>query len=200
MPRRFLTFLHLAVAIACAGGLPFAYSDLHSAPLDPAPGEVQIELRQQVAPGQREVKLGDVAIIRTRDYATIERLVGLPLGPAPREGTQAVLRREVLARWIRSQVGISRDQIAWSGPEQVVVRVGYRQAVTQQALPAATVPMVSRGDWIVLQLKSGAVELERRVEVMQDGVLGQVIKVRGENGASSVDGRVVAAGRVEALR
>jgi flagella basal body P-ring formation protein FlgA len=289
-----------AAAVASAA-LPGSGS---AAEYDLTEGQVQIELRAQVVANRRDVKLGDVAIVRTRDYLTIERLVALPLGSAPRAGTEAVLRRDVIARWIRSQLGIARDQILWSGSDEIHVRSTSQQITAARiesaarralqewlgprharygfeaaAVPEFTVPaghallavrplggtepadrtvvwvdvevdghavravpvtfavtakverpataavsrsiaapvtaepataartaavapappLVVRGEWVVLQLKSGAVELERRAQVLQDGALGQVIKVRGENGSSPMNGRVTAAGRVEAL-
>lgn len=269
----------MAAVIACAGfTLPAGATEF-----DITEGQVQIELRGQVVANRREVRLGDIAIVRTRDYPTIERLVALHLGESPRPGTEAVLRREVIARWIRSQLGLGRDRLLWSGSDEVHVRStsqqiaatrienAARQALQEwlgvrhgryvfdaamaadltvpagravlavrplagsepadrtvvwvdveidghavRAVPvtflvsarlgrpviapvAPVAPLVTRGEWVVLQLKSGAVELERRAQVLQDGVLGQVIKVRGGNGASPVNGRVTAAGRVEAM-
>lgn len=305
-------------------------------------GQVQIELRPQVTAREQEVRLGDVANIYTRDLQTIQRLSALPLGQAPRAGTEAVVRREVIARWVRSRLGIGRDQVVWSGPEETHVRrlaqdvpairieqaaktalnawldqrasrygaevlllpadlklpagqvefkarplaanaeptprmvvwmdvlvegrfvravpvsfnvEAYRDAwvapagvargvalapgmvekrevdITSRsvaALPvkgaqlaetaggwtttkavkegepltarnAAPAPLVARGEWVALHLKSGLVQLEGRAQALQDGELGQVVQVRSSNGASPVAARIVAPGKVEAM-
>ena len=58
-------------------------------------------------------------------------------------------------------------------------------------------PAIARGDWVVLHLKTGMVELEGRARALQDGEMGQVVKVRSANSANPVEARVVAPGRVE---
>jgi len=305
-------------------------------------GQVQIELRAQVTAREQDVRLGDVANIYTRDLQTIQRLSALSLGQAPRAGSEAVVRREVIARWVRNQLGIGRDQVVWSGPEETHVRrlaqdipatrieqaaktalndwlqqrasrygaevlslpadlklpagqvelkarpltanaeptprmvvwmdvlvegrfvravpvsfnveayrdawvapVGVARGVTLTpglvekrevditgrsvaALPAkgaqladvaagwtttkalkegepltarnaAPAPLVARGEWVALHLKSGLVQLEGRAQALQDGELGQVVQVRSSNGASPVAARIVAPGKVEAM-
>jgi flagellar basal body P-ring formation protein FlgA len=305
-------------------------------------GQVRIELRPQFVARQQEVRLGDIAILHTTDLPTIQRLSALPLGQAPAAGAEAVVRREVIARWVRSQLGIARDQVLWSGAEETNVRTlaqDYPAARIEQAakaalrewmdkratrygvdalalptdlkLPAGQVelkarplaanadpaprmvvwmdvqvdgrfvrtvpvsfaveayrdawvapaaiaggvplapgmvekrevqiagrsaasvpaqaaqpgeiaaglrttrslkegeaitarnsapaPAIARGDWVALHLKSGLVELESRAQALQNGELGQVVKVRSSGGASPVDARVVAPGRVEAM-
>ena len=299
-------------------------------------GQVQIELRAQVIARAHEVRLGDVAHIYTRDLQTIQRLAALPLGQAPVAGGEAIVRRDVIARWVRSQLGIGRDQLQWSGPEETHVRrqaqevpaarieqaaqaalnewlqprasrygtevlalardlqlpagqvelkarplaangeptprmvvwmdvavdgrfvravpvsfnvEAYREAWVAPAgvargvplapgmverrevdatsrsvaaLPSeiagnwsttkaikegepltarnvAPAPLVARGEWVALHLKSGLVQLEGRAQALQDGQLGQVVQVRSANGASPVAARIVAPGKVEAM-
>jgi flagellar basal body P-ring formation protein FlgA len=305
-------------------------------------GQVQIELRPLVTAREPEVRLGDVANIYTRDLPTIQRLSALPLGQAPLAGSEAVVRRDVIARWVRSQLGIGRDQVVWSGPEETHVRrlaqelpsarieqaakvalndwlqsrasrygtevlplpadlklpagrvelkarplvanaeptprmvvwmdvlvegrfvravpvsfnvEAYREAwvapsnvargvalapgmvakrevdithrsaavlpvkgtqlgeaaagwTTTKALKegepiternVAPAPLVARGEWVALHLKSGLVQLEGRAQALQDGELGQVVQVRSTNGASPVAARIVAPGKVEAM-
>ena len=313
-----------------------------SAALELREGQVQIALRADIAVAGEQVSLGDIAILRTRDLPTIQRLMSLSLGRAPTAGAQAVVRREAIARWIRGHLGLGREQVLWSGPDearvrrlaqeipgarlertaetalrgwvaqrasryqiQAVVTPGdlkvpagpvelqvrpfadnaepaqrmvvwldvqvdgrfvravpvsfrvdaYRDAwvapagvangvalaprmverrevkitgrPTGEGLPAgrlgssplvtgwrttkpvgegepitvrnaAPAPLMARGEWVLLRLKSGFVELERRVQVMQDGDLGQVVQVRSSGGSAPVAARVMAAGRVEA--
>lgn len=131
---RSLVFFGLAAMV-------FAAASVAAAPAqsgDLAAGEVQIELRPQVTVPNRQVLLGDVAHVRTTELATIQRLVALPLGEAPRPGGQAVLERQALARWIRSRMGIESQRVTWLGVERTVVQA------TAQTLLAAQVEEVAR--------------------------------------------------------
>ena len=312
-------------------------------PVELREGEVQIALRAEVAVTDAQVRLGDVAVLHTRDLQTMRRLVSLPLGRAQAVGSEGVLRRASIARWIRSQLGIGEEQVQWSGSEETYVRLqaqelsgpsvqraaeaALREWLTHrtsrfevQVLPvmadlklpagsvalqvrpfpdnaqpsrrmlawvdvhvdgrfvratpvsfrvdafahawvapkgiakgaalaptmverrevemtgrppsdalrlvrsggdlsvaawratrrvaegepismrnAARAPLVARGEWVLLRLVSGQVELERRAEVMQDGDLGQVVQVRSSGSSGSIRARVLASGRVEAM-
>lgn len=308
--------------------------------LDLPEGQVRIDMRANFVARDQEVRLGDVADLYTRDLSTIHRLSALSLGRAPFAGTQAVLRREVVARWVRSRLGIDADRIAWGAVEETHIRrleqfvparqieqaagnalrqwlgqrasryeidtlaipgdvklptgevelkarplaanlapqprmivwmdvlvegrfaravpvsfavAAYREAwvaptpiatgvpleagmaerrevlITGRPLSdhyshgspsrggtggwrttravkvgepltahnTAPLPAIARGDWVAMHLKSGLVELERRAQALQDGELGQVVKVRAANNAAPVEARVVAPGRVE---
>ncbi len=99
-----------------------ATSPLAGWAVEPAEPQVRIELRPQVAARGDRVLLGDIAILHTRDLTTIQRLAALPLGHTPRAGSEAVVRREVIARWIRSQLGIQREDVEWAGPQESTVR------------------------------------------------------------------------------
>jgi flagella basal body P-ring formation protein FlgA len=63
---------------------------------------------------------------------------------------------------------------------------------------AAPAPLVARGEWVLLHLRSGLVELEGRAQAMQDAGLGQIVQVRSSGGSAPMMARVIAAGRVEA--
>lgn len=56
---------------------------------------------------------------------------------------------------------------------------------------------VARGDWAVLQAREGAVVLESRVEVLQDGRPGQKVRVRQQGAGGSLFARVLGHGRLE---
>lgn len=60
-----------------------------------------------------------------------------------------------------------------------------------------TVPAVSRGDWAMLTTQNGLVALESRVEVLQDGRVGQSVRVKSVNATSAVLARVSGPGRLE---
>ena len=322
-----------AVIAALSPGLGSAF--------DLAQAQVRIELRSQFLARHSEVALGDVAILHARDLPTIQRLSALPLGRAPMVGAQALVRRDAIARWVRSQLGIRPDQVRWSGPEETHVRTlaqevpagrieraakaalggwlaertsrhrveavalaadvslppgqvalkarplpdnaepkprmvvwidvevdgryvrtvpvslvveAYREAwvapkviasgvalsegiierreveltrpiagrVPTRVSPSAQAadswrttrplqegeiltarniapaPAVARGDWVTVQLRAGLVELEGRAEALQDGEMGQVVKVRSSHAATPMEARIVAPGRLEA--
>lgn len=101
-------------------------------------GKVHIELREQVAARHRQVRLGEVAFVHTTDLPTIQRLVELPIGQAPRPGSESVLERAALARWVRRQLGMPSDAVAWSGAER------SRVTASTQILPAALVEQAGR--------------------------------------------------------
>ncbi|MCE3270982.1 MAG: flagella basal body P-ring formation protein FlgA [Ramlibacter sp.] len=57
---------------------------------------------------------------------------------------------------------------------------------------------VSRGEWAALRITSGAVSLESRVEVLQDGRVGQRVRVRAATGASGIlFAKVIGRGQLE---
>jgi flagellar basal body P-ring formation protein FlgA len=325
----------LAIAAAALGPWP-------AGAVEQVKGQVQIEQRAEFAARAQKVLLGDIATLRTTDLPTIQRLSALSLGQSPAVGAEAVLRRDVIVRWVRSQLGIDTGQVLWSGAEETRVHTfaqefpasrieqvakdalrdwldkhATRYGIDAMALPAeirlpvgqvqlkarplapnaeptarmlvwvdvqvdgrfvravpvsfavdayrnawvapaaiagrvvlgrgmvekrevqitaqsgaglrmgisqpgeipdgwrtskpigkgepvttansGPAPAIARGDWIALHLSSGSVELERRVQALQDGALGQIVKVRSSNDATPIDARVVAPGQVEAM-
>lgn len=67
--------------------------------------------------------------------------------------------------------------------------------VTQADLQV--IPAVSRGEWASLTSKNGLVTLESRVEVLQDGQVGQTVRVKPFNASSAVLARVSGVGHLE---
>lgn len=242
------------------------------APRQPA---VRIALRPEVEVTGRHVVLGDVAIVTTLDLALLERLVEVPLGPAPRAGATARLERRALLRWIRARAAIREDEVAWDGPEESVVRAAVREVsgdaiadaararlrevlarfgeleltlaepprsvsipagavalrartapqgpaparrqsvwvdvfvddrfartvpVTFEVGGAAAAPVVRRGGWATLRAGQGAVRLESRVEVLEDGWSGQSVRVRLPSATGAIVARVTGPATVEVER
>lgn len=60
------------------------------------------------------------------------------------------------------------------------------------------VPLVARGESALLRVITSPIELERRVEVLQDGFLGQIVKVRAKNAGGTLLAKVAGAGLLEA--
>jgi flagella basal body P-ring formation protein FlgA len=64
---------------------------------------------------------------------------------------------------------------------------------------ARTVSAVARGEQVTLRFNTGAMQLEARAEALQEGALGQTVRVRLGGAAESVRALVVDRGQVEAM-
>jgi flagella basal body P-ring formation protein FlgA len=70
-----------------------------------------------------------------------------------------------------------------------------------QALTTANsgpVPLVACGETALLRVHSSPIELESRVDVLQDGFLGQTVRVRARNAGNTLLARVAGQGLLEA--
>ena len=59
------------------------------------------------------------------------------------------------------------------------------------------IPTISRGEWANLTAQYGLVALESRVEVLQDGYVGQMVRVKQANASSPIFARVAGPGHLE---
>jgi flagella basal body P-ring formation protein FlgA len=132
-----------AVASAAAGAAPPA-----AAPL------VSVELRPQVKIEQANVRLGDIAFLTTQDLSTLRRLMALPLGPAPRLGSTALLDRDTIARWVEARSGLQTvdsalrmqpSAIRWSGAAEVEITSPAQQVPGETVVGAARAALL---DWL----------------------------------------------------
>jgi flagella basal body P-ring formation protein FlgA len=112
--------------------------------------DIRIELRSPVLVGTGQVRLGDIAVIHTQDLPTIQRLVALPLGAAPPQGSESVVERETIARWVRRRLGLRPDAVAWAGAFDVFIRGTMPQIAA--ARTDGSGPLVARGEWVSLRL------------------------------------------------
>lgn len=64
---------------------------------------------------------------------------------------------------------------------------------------ATNLPLVARGTWAVLRAGQGAVVLESRAEVLEDGRSGEAVRVRLPNASSTILARVTGPGTLEVL-
>lgn len=62
---------------------------------------------------------------------------------------------------------------------------------------ATTLPAVRRGEWATLRTASGAVNLESRVQILQDGRAGQAVRVKAAGAMTAILAQVIAAHEVE---
>jgi hypothetical protein len=160
---------------------------------------VQIELRPRVLVPTGEVRLGDVAIIRTSDLHAIQSLSNLSLGTAPQAGAGMWLSRDGVARWLRSQLGVLRTHVQWSGAVELHV-IGSPAASPRMEGAAAAPAGVRRGEWVSLRMVSGELRIESRAQASSDAGRGEVVNVRTVSAPNLILARVIGPGRVEAVQ
>lgn len=165
---------------------------------------MRIDLCAMAATPTERVTLADIASIKGDD-ATAARLGALEVGHVSADGQPTLVDRATLTRWIQARTGLMPQDIAWSGAERCSVRVD-RAAATLPLAPAvaatavlarASSSGVTRGNVATLRSSSGGIRVESRVEVLQDGALGQDVRVRLPGAVDAVLARVVAPGQVE---
>lgn len=247
---------------------------------------VRIELRSEAVVSGPQVRLGDIAVLTTLDAPTLERLVELPLGAAPRTGTAVRIQRERLLRWVRARTGLRVEEIDWTGADVAVVRSAVEivpgatiaaraeKALSETiaagdlradvrapllprdvAVPTGTLdlrvrtlprasrlsrrpsvwvdlwvdgrfvravpvtfeltllgtadttrtsggpaPRLERGRWATLRAHEGLVTLERKVEVLEDGLEGQAVRVRAAGSRQVMLARITGPDTVEVER
>jgi flagellar basal body P-ring formation protein FlgA len=87
---------------------------------------------------------------------------------------------------------------ALSEGQRVRARTFAGETVAAKSIESA--PDVLRGEWLPLTSQSGAVSLESKVEVLQDGRTGQIVRVKRGEGKASFAARVAGPGRLETLQ
>lgn len=108
-------------------------------------------------------------------------------------------RQEVELSALRSAVpsaGLARDD-APDAPAQRLRRP-LREGEVLTAAHLEPAPAVTRGDWAQLLARSGNVAVQSRVEVLQDGRKGQVVRVKVPGAQGELLARVVGQGQLEA--
>lgn len=148
--------LPLVAWLAAAGPLAHAVDS----------GQTRIELREQVQIDPGPVRLGDVAYIRSRDLDSVQRLIALPLGQAPRPGLAVALQRAVLEHWVQQHLAWQQRgagaELIWSGAQQVRVAVAALrlpgQRVSDCAQAALTQWLQARGAQAQLRLLAAVPE------------------------------------------
>lgn len=114
--------------------------------------QISIELRPQVKVEQGHVRLGDVAFLTARDLPTLRRLMALPLGPAPRPGSPAILDRETIVRWVEARSGmqtvdsalrVQRPAILWSGATETEIESASQQLPGETVVNAARLALLN---------------------------------------------------------
>lgn len=181
----------LCVAMALAAATTFAGATAQG---------VRIELHATAATRTARVTLSDIASIKAADDATAARLAALDVGQVSTDGQPALVDRAMLARWIEARTGLMSQDIVWGGAQRCSVHLAGD--ATQPLTPVrptahASVAGVTRGNIAMLRSSTGGIRLESRVEVLQDGAVGQDVRVRLPGAQDAVLARVIAPGQVE---
>lgn len=169
-------------------------------------------IAEAVAPSRRMVVWIDVWVndrfIRTvpvsyevsawapRQVATAEIASGTLFDPVVRQG--ATHTEEIDLAAARYSARTPATALADAAPPQDVrLRRALRpgEVVTDAHIEVA--PAVGRGRWARLLARSGDVSVESRVEVLQDGRQGQIVRVKVPGARGEVLARVVGQGEVE---
>jgi flagellar basal body P-ring formation protein FlgA len=101
-------------------------------------------------------------------------------------------------QWREVDVAGLANPSVWSVTDE---KLRLRHAVASGELitdkHVAALPAVSRGEMVRLVSQSGLVSLESKVEVLQDGRVGDLVRARPVNATGAVMARVVAPGHLE---
>jgi flagella basal body P-ring formation protein FlgA len=105
---------------------------------------------------------------------------------------------DVHVRAVPVSVELSSDAaFPWTGAGKLAIGAGSAPAMQRAAQgPERVRAAVGRGDWGALRVVSGAVALESRVEILQEGQPGETVRVRRAT-AGVVNARVVGPGQLE---
>lgn len=109
-------------------------------------------------------------------------------------------RREVdLARWGRRDIGGRLDDVvqATGGPTGVRMRRAVPSGQPIGANDIEPMPAVARGQSAVLDVRSGEILVQSQVEVLQDGRVGDLVRVRSRSADQPLMARVVAPGQLQ---
>ena len=197
----------LAAATLAIGALS------HAAPAS-AHAALRVDLHPTAEVGAMHVTLGDLATVTGDDAERVARVAALEVGDVASDGAASLVDRGALSRWVRTHAGVAPQDIAWGGAERCRV---HRVADAAPVRPGGVGPdadvararapggggaraLVVRGATATLRSVDGAIELESRVEVREDGAAGQDVRVRLPGATADVLARVTGPGRVEVLR
>lgn len=178
--------------------------------------QVQVVRASRQVAGER---LAEVAVQRLRAWlgergeAAEVRVRSTPHEVEVPSGTLRLEARLPGSAAVRSHMVVWVD--VWAGDRFVrTVAVPMRLSLEASPLRAATAPAagfaqvstpepvlgVARGEWALLRALAGAVRLESRVEVLQDGRLGDKVRVRTPGAMGTVFATVIAPHHLELAR
>lgn len=169
---------------------------------------LRVDLHGSADVAAAQVTLADIATVNDADDARLARLRALDVGRVSADGTPTVVDRVALARWVLARSGLRSTDIVWSGASQCSVRLvaapiqPAAPVANMAAVPAAGAaqPAVTRGKLATLHAVNGPISLDSSVEVLEDGAVGQDVRVRMPGANEGIVARVTAPGHVEVLQ
>lgn len=138
----------------------------------------------------------EVAAWAERSVASASLASGAPLDPLAQAG--ALTRQAVELTALRA-APVADPPLDPSGaaPQGQRLRRGLKPGEVLTAAHLEAAPAVARGTWAQLDARAGEVVVQSRAEVLQDGRVGDTVRVKVANGSGPVLARVVAPGQVE---
>ncbi|MCJ0764549.1 flagellar basal body P-ring formation chaperone FlgA [Variovorax terrae] len=144
-----------------------------------APVRVVIEMPVFASVSKPHICLGDIVSLTTKDLPLLRRLMAVPLGSAPRGGVPVILGREALTRWLRSQTGLSVQEIEWRGAHSLEIRAATQELDGKRAVSLAADHLK---EWLSGRSEHATVEpvaIPANVQLVATDV---VLKVRPQTG------------------
>jgi flagellar basal body P-ring formation protein FlgA len=176
------------------------------------PSILRIEMRGQVDAPSRQLTLGDISFASSADLQLLRQALSMPVGRPPRPGETMVLDSARLEYWLRSRLGLSAEQMRWSGPDSTVLTTAVQtlsgdrvttvaqkglaehlaRVTTEAGLPPARIELQPLGEQRDVLVPSGGVDIVMRplgnarpskrmlvwVDVVSNGVLVKAVPVR----------------------
>lgn len=172
---------------------------------------LRVELHPVADVASMHVTLGEIATITGDDAAVAARVAAIEVGDVAADGSASVVDRAALVRWVHARASTESRDFEWSGAPACRVRrvvpatvgtavAGDATPPLHPAMVGGARPLVMRGGNATLRSVDGPISLESRVEVHDDGSMGQDVHVRLPGATADVLARVTGAGRVEVQR
>ncbi|MDM0122184.1 flagellar basal body P-ring formation chaperone FlgA [Variovorax arabinosiphilus] len=139
----------------------------------------------------------EVAVWAYRSVATVPLSAGAPLDAVVRQGGMHAEEIDIARARpsVKSASSATIDDTSVAQDRRLKRPVRPGEVVANGHLETA--PTVARGHWARLLARSGDVSVESRVEVLQDGRQGQLVRVKVPGSRGEVLARVVGQGEVE---
>lgn len=184
-----------AVGVPPTLQFPAAGTQLRVRPLETLVPGPRMMVWVDVFAGERHVRAipvrFEVSLFAMAAVARDELAIGSEVPEANVEWREVDLAR-LPAAAVPAAWGTHRDAGA---PVQVRKRTAPGEVLTADRVGPA--PAVARGQWVRVTATSGGLSLESRAQSLQDGQIGQTVRVRPQNAAEPLMAKVVAPGQLE---
>lgn len=160
------------------------------------PSAARITAGSQLLRGEAIVAAAREALPAAGDLQAVPRDLELPDGQLRLQPRPFGPLRQRTTVWVDVRVD---ERLMRSVPVAFQVE-SARTLVDEPVAPKPEAPVLTRGQWAEMQSVAGVVQLQARVEVLQDGRLGEVIRVRQPGAQAPVQARVTGPGQLEIVR